>query len=892
MKILPLAPARRFVGREEELAALFRRLEHARAGRGAVVLLAGEAGVGKTRLARELADLASAAGVETAWATCYEGEWSRAYGPWLEQARSFGAEPEPADPGLSPEDGRLAVYESLAARLTASQGARLVVLDDVQWADPGTLGFFAYLARTIAESPLLVVATYRESEAGSALDRLLGELQRVRVGETLLLTGLDRAETRRLAEEVRGAPLDEPTIDSLFHLTGGNPFFVEELAGRPDDLLPSSVRVAVRDRVSRRSPEVGRVLSLAATFTGEFDVPILMELSDLPEETLLEALDETVRAGLVRPVGDGRFAFAHALVRNALFEDTSPSRRARVHRRAARALERVHAGREREHAAELAAQYRASASLPGAERGADYALHAAEQARAAHAPEQAVAFLRIACELAPERPELVAQRALVEADALMIDDAVRTSEAVRLTGAQTADFLGELAWALKDAGASEHVLGPLVARGLAANGEARRLTWARLSLVLYPIEPLPAGPLRLGRWCGFDPEAVHVARELGGELDYARTLEPMDRRSAQETEALLSLVRTWQEPRAALHGLSVVARSFIYWAGALRRAADVCRELLDASRRYGSVNGTAYALSLLAELEAAFGDFAAARELQREGQTLVEKLGPGHRLHHLIENASELELMFVAGDRREIARRYEARARDESRTVSWSQLTALCYSISSYGASGDRAAVVRLLEFVTPVLEQLTPHDMIQGGNVAACADAIWWLELREWASVYRRLIEEVIEAGVGDCSGHSFELAAARMATLDGDAELAARWFERARWTLDASGQRPLRAIVDYDEGTATGREDLLAAARARFRELGMTRWLGPPDGLTAREVEVLRLLARGLTNQAIADELVLSVRTVERHVANAYAKIGVRRRTDATAYVLRHGL
>lgn len=889
---MPLAPAMRLVGREAELAALLHRLEGVRAGRGAVVVLAGEAGIGKTRLARELVTLASAQGVETGWAACYEGDWNRAYGPWVELAERLGTEPHAPDPRLRPEDARFGLCESLASRFATCETARLIVLDDVHWADRGTLEVFEHLAHALEDSPVLVVATYRDRETNDALDRLLGGLERARIGETLPLAGLDRDGTRRLAESVCGVPLDERVVDSLFLRTAGNPFFVEELARRPDDALPGSVRLAIRNRIARLSPETGRLLSLAASFTGAFDVAVMAELAEAPEEALLESLDEAAGAGLVRPVDGGRFEFAHALVRQALFEDTSPSRRARVHRRVARALERVHSGHELEHAAELAGQYRASASLPGAERGADYALEAARQARAAYAPEQAVLFLRAARELAPDRADVVPRLAVAEADALLIDDAVRTAAAVESTGASAAEFFGELALSLKDAGASEYVLAPLVARGLAAAGAEHGLAWARLILVLHPVEAIAAGPFRLGRWRGFDPEAVRVARELGGELDYARTLEPMDRRSAAETEELLALVRTWSEPRAVIHGLSVVARSFIYWTGGLRRAADVCRELLDVSRLYGSVTGTAYAVALLAELETAFGDFDAARDLQARGRSLVERLGPSHRLRHLIENAREIELLFVSGDHREIAERYEAFARDDSRPVGWTQLIALSYAIAAHAAAGDKAAVARLLALVTPVLETLTPDDMIQGGNVASCADAIWSVGLPEWAGVHRRLIRDIIDAGVGDCSGHSFELAAARLAAVEGDIDDAAHWFERARSTLDASGQRPLRAIVDHDEGTVTGRADLLAAAHTQFRRLGMTRWLGRPDGLTAREVQVLRLLARGWTNRAIAGELVLSVRTVDRHVANLYAKIGARRRADATAYALRHGI
>ncbi len=147
-------------------------------------------------------------------------------------------------------------------------------------------------------------------------------------------------------------------------------------------------------------------------------------------------------------------------------------------------------------------------------------------------------------------------------------------------------------------------------------------------------------------------------------------------------------------------------------------------------------------------------------------------------------------------------------------------------------------------------------------------------------------------------------------MASLLGDADEATALFERARGALEARGQRPLRAVVDYDEAlhrlrnALPGASPLLAAARARFEALAMPEWVeradrlasrlgdGYPDGLTAREVEVLRLLAAGRTNAEIAADLVISVHTVERHLANVYRKIGARNRAEAAAYTVGAGL
>ena len=179
-----------------------------------------------------------------------------------------------------------------------------------------------------------------------------------------------------------------------------------------------------------------------------------------------------------------------------------------------------------------------------------------------------------------------------------------------------------------------------------------------------------------------------------------------------------------------------------------------------------------------------------------------------------------------------------------------------------------------------------------------------------EHAGELKRLALDLIRSEVADYTPVCSELTMARMAALLGDVAEALAWFQRARASLDGRGARPLRAVVDFDEALVLRLEDpaatarLLEQARSEFAELEMTGWLSRaetqlaslrgahPGGLTAREAEVLGLLGDGLTNREIAGELVISVHTVERHLATIYRKIGVRNRTDATAFVYKSGL
>jgi DNA-binding CsgD family transcriptional regulator len=206
---------------------------------------------------------------------------------------------------------------------------------------------------------------------------------------------------------------------------------------------------------------------------------------------------------------------------------------------------------------------------------------------------------------------------------------------------------------------------------------------------------------------------------------------------------------------------------------------------------------------------------------------------------------------------------------------------------------------------------------------VAVAATAIWELGAVEFAAAYRRLARTIVAAGIPDFPALSNDLTVARMAGLLGDLAEAEAAFARARVVLDAAGQRTLRAIVDYDEALVLANATpldrprvarLLAAAADQFAARGMDGWLARvvdqqrrldlaprsaapsdpayPDRLTAREAAVLRLVASGETNREVAAELGVSVPTVERHLANIYAKIGARNRVDATAYALSHGL
>ena len=393
-----------FIGRRDELNALFERLTEALAGEGGIVVVAGEVGVGKTRLVEELARHAEAMDADVRWGHCHDADWWPPYGPWLEVT----------GPVAETEGGRFELYEAVLERLrdAARRQPLLLALDDLHYCDPASLALLQYAARFLGGMPVLVIVTVcdGELELTHPLAGCLSDLQRERLCTRITVAPLAEDETAGMLAALCGAPVAPELSSAVHRQTDGNPFFVEQIVRHfevdlvdalvPTLHIPATVRQAVGGRVARLAPETAALLSDAAAFPGRFAFAVLSALGRQTEDTLLECLDEAHRAGLIRALGgeSEEYEFAHAIVRQTLYDDLSPSRKARLHRRVVAALERAYAGRELEVAGELALHYRRSASLPGAAHGIQYALAAAGRCDG----EQRPMFLAIARELAGE----------------------------------------------------------------------------------------------------------------------------------------------------------------------------------------------------------------------------------------------------------------------------------------------------------------------------------------------------------------------------------------------------------------------------------------------------------------------------------------------------------
>ena len=498
------------IGRSREMAILQSALRQARGGHGTAVLLEGEPGIGKTRLAEEIARSAVDTGFQVAGAAAYESEWTPSFALWSEALRqtddlqiddlAFGqravvlevmpdlgdSDDVEAPPTLPRGEARFRAIDAVARVLLdfAERRPLLAVLDDLQWADPQSLDVVAYLARFLPTARLVIVAAYRSGSVGldHPLARSLAELDRHGAGTHLALGPLPDEDALALVDAL--ATDVEPDLARQVVLEArGHPFFITEVVRHLGEVaalrapgsglaVPQSVRNAVARRIAQLSQNTRRVLAVAAAFTRPFDFAVLAAMVELEEDELLAAIDEALRAQILASAGEDQYEFSHALIRRALYDEMSPSRRARLHRRIAQALEQVFAGRELEHAGELAAQYRASISLPGAVHGVRYAVAAAESARAAHAWEQAVASLRAARELAADagiqvQSDVTCRLAIVEAEAMLLDDAAASAdtalellERVGASGEGIADFVIAVARPIQEASIGAWRSGP------------------------------------------------------------------------------------------------------------------------------------------------------------------------------------------------------------------------------------------------------------------------------------------------------------------------------------------------------------------------------------------------------------------------------------------------
>ena len=442
-----------FVGRDEELARLRQWWKEARVGTRRLVLVGGEPGVGKTRLAAALAQGLHADGALVLAGRCGE-DLGVPYQPFVEALRHHVTHasaprlgrhagelprlvPELAQlvPGLleplrsDPETERYRLFNAVAAWLhdVSGEAPLLLVIDDLQWAAKPTLLLLRHVLRSPDPLHVLIVATYRDTDVGRGhpLAELLADVPRLEEAERLFLSGLDVPGVVAFMEEAAGHNLDDEGIalaQAIWRETEGNAFFVAEMlrhlaesgaiaeqrgrwvvtADLADVGLPAGVRDVVGRRLSRLSPEANRVLATASVVGLQFEPAVVQLAGGFEEDAVFAALEDAAAARLLVEVPGliPRNRFSHALVRTTLYEGLSGARRAALHRRVAETLEDLHARNLDDHLPALAHHWSRAAAPPGeTARAVDYSARAGDRALTQFAHDEAVGYYRQALEL-------------------------------------------------------------------------------------------------------------------------------------------------------------------------------------------------------------------------------------------------------------------------------------------------------------------------------------------------------------------------------------------------------------------------------------------------------------------------------------------------------------
>jgi hypothetical protein len=410
------------VGREAAGARLHEAFARAQSGERCVALVTGEPGIGKTRLLAEFAHTVQRAGALVLYGRCEE-EQATPYEPFAEAlapltvpdvlAGGLGelTAGRPGEPAADPEADRARMFDAVAEWLedVAARRPLVLALDDLHWADRATLLLVRRLATRPQRVALLLLGAARDAELGPGhpLTAALADIRRDRPVVRVALHGLDEAAVATVVGGLTGTRPDPAAAHVLRERTGGNPFFVRELAqhsGKGEAVaLPDAVRDVVAARAGRLPERARRLIELAAVAGSEFDAELVRAGTGAPEETVLDALDDALQAGLLRELqGTERLAFAHALVRDALVGQLSAARRTYLHRRIADVLaERAESAPE-QWLAPLAHHALAGAGA-NSEPALAYALDAARHAVERLAWEDAVELLERAEGLARGR---------------------------------------------------------------------------------------------------------------------------------------------------------------------------------------------------------------------------------------------------------------------------------------------------------------------------------------------------------------------------------------------------------------------------------------------------------------------------------------------------------
>jgi class 3 adenylate cyclase/tetratricopeptide (TPR) repeat protein len=485
----PPAGVAPFVGRGDELAALRAPWERAvDTARRRVVLVGGDPGIGKSRLAAEFAAQVYDQGATVLYGRCYE-ENVVPYQPFVEAVEHYLRNGDPAEvrgelvrsgtflerlvpdirvrfPDLpepvraEPDTERYLMFEAVDALLggITKRASLLLVIDDLHWADRPTLALLSHLARNTEAVPLVILGTYRVGEVigDHPLRGTIADLRHDGVADEIVLTGMSEHEVGELIDATCDLELRPGFVPSVRRETDGNPFFVQEICSHVGELgttagaftldalgVPEGVKQVIGRRISRLPEGTERLLTTAAVIGRDFDLDLLVDVSGYDDDAALDSLERACTARLVEEVAGtvGRYSFVHALTREALYDSLSVTRRARLHRRVAETIEERHRDSLEDHYSALAFHYAAAGTdVP---KAIEYAGRAGEQALTRLAHEDAAAQFERGLALLAEQDRSRCDLLLGLAEARRRAGDVRGSQSAFAEAGEIARMLGD-----------------------------------------------------------------------------------------------------------------------------------------------------------------------------------------------------------------------------------------------------------------------------------------------------------------------------------------------------------------------------------------------------------------------------------------------------------------
>lgn len=963
-------------------------------GSGSCILLAGEAGIGKTRLIAELRRRHAGGNFAVLQGNCFEPDVSFPYAPWVDALRLWLSRssteeirellgPLAADlvqvlpelssllpdispaPALDPEAEKRRLFQSMAQLFSrlASSGPLLFILEDLHWSDEISLELLHFLARRVSGYPILLVATYRNDELSPPLVHLVAQLDRERLVRELTLKPLGFEEVESMLRTILSIPTPEPVdfLGLLVPPTEGNPFLVEEFLkalveagdisyregrwqGRSarDVRVPSTVQESVQRRVERIDVSVRQVLTVCAVAGQRFDFALVQSVMQMDESELEQVMKELVAAQLLVEEPADRFAFRHALTREALYALLLARERKKLHQQIAAKLEQLYAQAPADYTADLAYHYyrgevRDKASL--------YCTRAAERSASLYALPEAITHLSHAIEMTDDPSlqglELLHRRSQVYE--LLSDYERARSDAERgLAAARKLDDVRGEWQALLDLGFVSHMrsyeqAGVFLQQALDA---ARTLNDApRLAATLNRVGNWLSNVDRPAEAMQYHSEALDIWKELRNPQGIAQSLELLGTscygssnlvQGKAYCEQAAQLFTQLNDPPGLVHStlhamLPAILETEVADPLDLELSTGQAESVRQLTHELGWRAGDAEVQIVLAQALAPHGEYARALDAAEYGYAFATETGhrgalavsawvSGYIYHALLapdraetylkqgleaarEGKSQMHVHRITADLASvhIAQGRLGQAASLLSTVLGEDLPARtsalrrCWAARAElaCASGEPALALEIANNLIVSAPNIETHGLHSIPRLSLLrADALASLsrlpeaqvELQEALEVARRQAKLPLVWRI------HVKLAAVRYALkrrVEADADLA-------------SARSVVAALADKvaDEGLRThftrqAKESIQGLAKPSRRAGGLA-----PGGLTARECEVATLIARGKSNRAIADELVISVKTAERHVANIMSKLSLDSRSQVAVWAVEKGL